>query len=68
MICAHFSSRPLIFPFFIVPTWQRVDDLESEEDELAFIHAFRALLRIKNVLASYSDFSWDDLGIDEQRS
>jgi type I restriction enzyme R subunit len=50
----------------IVPTWQRVDDLESEEDELAFIQAFRALLRIKNVLASYSDFSWDDLGIDEQ--
>jgi type I restriction enzyme R subunit len=50
----------------LVPTWQSVDDLESEEDELAFIQAFRALLRIKNVLASYSDFSWDDLGIDEQ--
>ncbi len=50
----------------IVPTWQSVDNLESEEDELAFIQAFRALLRIKNVLGSYADFSWDDLGIDEQ--
>jgi len=50
----------------IVPTWQRVDHLLTEEDELAFVKAFRALLRIKNVLASYTDFSWDDLGIDEQ--
>jgi len=50
----------------IVPTYQSVDDLESEEDELAFVQAFRALLRIKNVLASYTDFNWDNLGIDEQ--
>ena len=51
---------------FITPTWQSVDDLETEEDELAFIQAFRALLRAKNVLESYTDFSWDGLGIDEQ--
>jgi type I restriction enzyme R subunit len=50
----------------IVPTWQSVDNLQTEEDELAFVQAFRALLRIKNVLDSYTDFSWDDLGIDEQ--
>ncbi len=50
----------------IVPTWQSVDNLVTEEDELAFVQAFRALLRIKNVLESYTDFSWDDLGIDEQ--
>lgn len=50
----------------IAPTYQSVDDLQSEEDELAFIIAFRALLRIKNVLASYTDFSWDNLGIDEE--
>jgi len=52
--------------FAIVPTYQAVDDLLSEEDELQFIQAFRALLRAKNVLESYADFSWDDLGIDEQ--
>ena len=52
--------------FAIVPTYHDVDDLQSEEDELKFIQAFRALLRAKNVLESYADFSWDDLGIDEQ--
>ncbi len=50
----------------LVPTFQSVDDLESEEGELAFIQAFRALLRAKNVLESYTDFSWEGLGIDEQ--
>jgi len=50
----------------IAPTWQSVDDLLSEEQELAFVQAFRALLRVKNVLASYTDFNWEDLGIDEQ--
>jgi type I restriction enzyme R subunit len=50
----------------IAPTVQSVNDLQSEDDELAFIQAFRTLLRAKNVLESYTDFSWDDLGIDEQ--
>ena len=50
----------------LTPTWQSVDELETEEDELAFIQAFRALLRAKNVLESYADFSWEGLGIDEQ--
>jgi type I restriction enzyme R subunit len=50
----------------IAPTFQKVDDLESEEDELAFVQAFRALLRSKNVLESYTDFSWEGLGIEEQ--
>jgi type I restriction enzyme R subunit len=50
----------------IVPTWQSVDDLVSEEDEARFIQAFRALLRAKNVLESYADFNWNDLGIDEE--
>lgn len=50
----------------IAPTYQSVDNLLSEEDERAFIEAFRALLRVKNVLASYTDFSWDNLGMDEE--
>jgi type I restriction enzyme R subunit len=50
----------------IVPTFQSVDDLPSETGELAFIEAFRRLLRAKNVLESYTDFEWEDLGIDEQ--
>jgi type I restriction enzyme R subunit len=55
-----------VFLLKIAPTWQSVDDLISEEDELAFVQAFRALLRIKNALVTYSDFTWDDLGMDEQ--
>jgi len=50
----------------IAPTYQSVNELVSEQDELAFIQAFRALMRVKNVMASMADFSWDDLAIDEQ--
>ena len=50
----------------IVPTFQSVDDLISEDDELAFVMAFRRLLRAKNVLESYTDFDWEDLGMYEQ--
>lgn len=50
----------------IVPTPSHVNELISEEDEAAFIQAFRALLRAKNVLESYTDFSWAALGIDEE--
>lgn len=50
----------------IAPTWQSVAELVSEEEELAFVQAFRALLRVKNVLSSYTDFNWESLGIDEQ--
>jgi type I restriction enzyme R subunit len=59
-------KEALIALLAITPNYQSVDDLESEEDELAFIQAFRALLRAKNVLESYTDFSWEGLGIDEQ--
>ena len=50
----------------LAPTYQSVDDLLGEEQELAFVQAFRKLLRAKNVLESYVDFDWDDLDIDEQ--
>ncbi len=50
----------------IAPTWQSVDDLQTEDDELAFVQAFRALLRAMNILQSFTDFTWESLGIDEQ--
>ncbi|MBE8723381.1 type I restriction endonuclease subunit R [Flavobacterium hungaricum] len=50
----------------ITPTYQSVNDLESEEDEAAFVRAFRKLMRAMNVLQSYTDFNWDDVLIDEQ--
>ena len=50
----------------LTPTPENVDDLADEEEDYQFILAFRALVRLINVLQSFSNFSWDDLGIDEQ--
>jgi type I restriction enzyme R subunit len=50
----------------ITPTYQSVNDLESEEAEAQFVQAFRKLMRAINVLQSYTDFDWEDLLIDEQ--
>ena len=51
----------------ITPTIDSVNDLRTEVDELEFVQAFRDLMRLKNILNSFSDFSWDDIGIDEQK-
>ena len=45
----------------LTPTIDSVNDLETEEDELNFIKAFRELMRIKNILTAFSDFKWEDL-------
>lgn len=50
----------------IAPTVDSVNDLASEVDEFKFIKAFRMLMRIKNVLITFTDFSFDDLAISEQ--
>jgi type I restriction enzyme R subunit len=50
----------------IAPTIDSVNDLRTEEDELEFVQAFRDLMRLKNILNSFSDFSWDDIDINEQ--
>lgn len=50
----------------ITPTYQSVNDLETEEDEAAFVQAFRKVMRGMNVLQSYTDFNWDDLPLSAQ--
>jgi type I restriction enzyme R subunit len=52
----------------IVPTVESVDALKNqgEERELAFVQAFRKLMRLKNILESFSDFRWADLAMREQ--
>lgn len=50
----------------VTPTTDAVNDLETEDDELNFIKAFRDLMRIKNILSAFSDFKWEDLGMNEQ--
>ncbi|MDX8389955.1 MAG: hypothetical protein R8M38_05630, partial [Mariprofundaceae bacterium] len=50
----------------IAPTVDSVDGLVTEEDELEFIKAFRELLRVRNVLTTFADFTFDDLAMNEQ--
>jgi type I restriction enzyme R subunit len=50
----------------ITPSPGDVNDLQSEDDELEFVKAFRNLMRIKNILTSFADFTWDDLQMPEQ--
>jgi type I restriction enzyme R subunit len=50
----------------IVPTVNSVNDLPSEKEELEFVKAFRELMRLKNVLTTFSDFTMEDLDMDEQ--
>lgn len=51
----------------VTPTVDSVNNLVNEDDELRFIVAFRDLMRIKNVLTSFSDFKWNDLSMTEQQ-
>lgn len=50
----------------LVPTVASVDELVSEDEEVAFVQAFRALVRLKNTINSFADFDWEDLDMDEQ--
>ncbi|MEP7110491.1 MAG: type I restriction endonuclease subunit R [Ferruginibacter sp.] len=50
----------------ITPTVDSVDDLVDENAELEFVKAFREMIRIKTIMTSFSDFSFEELEMDEQ--
>ncbi len=50
----------------IAPTFNYVNELESEEDQMEFVKAFRELMRLQNVLSTFTEFSHADLSMDEQ--
>ncbi len=50
----------------IAPTIDSVNDLTDEEQELAFVKAFRDLMRLKNILDTFADFTFESLNMDEQ--
>lgn len=50
----------------LVPEIRSVDDLLTEEDKMQFIIAFRNLMRLYKKMSHYTEFTWDDLAIDEQ--
>ena len=50
----------------IAPSLQSIDSFESEDDVAEFVRAFRELMRAKNSLTCFADFSFDDLEFSEQ--
>ena len=50
----------------VTPKVESVDNLLTEEDEAKFIQAFREVIRVKNVLDCFTQFTFDDLPIDAQ--
>lgn len=51
----------------VAPSVNSVDNLIEETHKLEFIKSFRELMRIKNVLTGFSEFSFDDLSMAEQQ-
>jgi type I restriction enzyme R subunit len=45
---------------------QAVDELISEEEQLAFVKAFRQLIRTLNKIKPFAEFDWQDLPLSEQ--
>jgi len=50
----------------ITPQIDSVDDLYSEADQMKFILAFRNLMRLQKKMSHYTEFTWNDLAIEEQ--
>lgn len=50
----------------ITPTVDSVNKLKSEEEEFDFVKAFRELMRIKNVLNTFTEFDFSHLSMTEQ--
>lgn len=50
----------------LTPTPESVSHMQTEEEELAFVQAFRELMRLKNVLTCFSDFTHDEVNMPEQ--
>ncbi len=50
----------------LVPRVADVDDLYTEEDQMQFILAFRAIMRLHKKMSHFTEFNWGDLIVDEQ--
>ncbi len=50
----------------LTPEVRSVDDLYSEEDQLKFILVFRELMRGLKKMSHFTEFTWNDLTLDEQ--
>lgn len=64
--CVEKFGQAFIELLQTTPTVNSVSELKDENKELEFVKAFRELMRIKNELATFSDFTFDDLSMSEQ--
>ncbi len=60
-------NRKYIDLLQIAPTVDSVSELPSELEELEFIKCFREIIRLMNILRSFTDFNWADLSMSEQQ-
>jgi type I restriction enzyme, R subunit len=51
----------------ITPNPGKVKNLKDEEEELRFVKTFREMMRLKNILESFSEFDADNLTMTSQR-
>jgi type I restriction enzyme R subunit len=51
----------------LTPTVRSVKDLPDEEAELQFVKIFRELMRLRNIIESFSEFEGEDLALPAQR-
>ena len=50
----------------ITPTPESVDDLYTDTERMVFVKSFREVVRLKNILISFVDFSFEDTKMPEQ--
>jgi len=53
--------------FKIAPSMNAIDGLLEENQKLLFIKTFREVMRVKNVLTGFVEFSFDDISMTEQQ-
>lgn len=50
----------------LTPTPPDVDNIYGEEQQLEFVKHFREVIRLRNVLSSFADFTFSDTSLNEQ--
>jgi type I restriction enzyme R subunit len=50
----------------VAPDLESIDELKDEEAEFDFVTKFRELMRLRNILTSFADFSFAAVKMDEQ--
>ncbi len=65
-VCLKKFTEAFVYLLKVAPTVDSVSELKDEEQELEFVKAFRELMRIKNELSTFADFSFDHLVMNSQ--